>query len=259
MRVFIGANAKEAGFLAGNSAADLIAKAIEKNGYANILLATGASQFETLNQLIRRTDVQWNKVSLFHLDEYINLSETHNASFRKYLRERFLEKVPQLRAAYLINGEADPETECKRLGRLILQHPIDVALIGIGENCHLAFNDPPADFDTEDPYIIIQSLDEDCRRQQVSEGWFRDISEVPATAISISVKQIMRSRHIICSVPDRRKAQAVKDCLEQQISNIYPASVLRTHPDCDLYLDTASASLLSDGHSINENMIEKII
>ena len=250
MKVYVGENAQQAGKAAGDEAADLITAAIAGKGFANILLATGASQFETLKQLISRTDIEWGKVTAFHLDEYIDLPVSHKASFRKYLKERFLDKVAPLKAAYLINGEADPETERRRLGELISRHPIDVALIGIGENCHLAFNDPPADFDTEDAYIIISDLDEDCRMQQVNEGWFNNLAEVPPKAISISVSQIMRSEHIICSVPDLRKAQAVKDCLEKAVSNIYPASILQGHADCRLFLDNASASLLSKDHAV---------
>jgi len=253
MKVYISADAKEMGTAAGNAAADIIAATIKNNGYANILLATGASQFDTLNQLIARTDIQWVKVTAFHLDEYIGLPSDHKASFRKYLKDRFLSKVPHLKAAFLINGEEDPEKERQRLSDIISAHPIDVALIGIGENCHLAFNDPPADFDTDEPYIIINALDEECRRQQVKEGWFDNISDVPARAISMSVKQVMRSKHIIASVPDLRKAKALKNCLEHTVSNVYPASILQNHPDCNLYLDEPSASLLSDNISYYRN------
>jgi glucosamine-6-phosphate deaminase len=257
MKVYIRANAKEMGIAAGNTATDMISETIKNNGYANILLATGASQFETLNQLIIRTDVQWDKVTVFHLDEYIGLPSDHKASFRKYLKDRFLSKVPYLKASYLINGEEEPEKERQRLSDIITAHPIDVALIGIGENCHLAFNDPPADFDTDEPYIIINALDEECRRQQVNEGWFDHISDVPVRAISMSVKQVMRSKHIIASVPDLRKAKAVKNCLEHTVSNVYPASILQNHPDCNLYLDEPSASLLSDDISYYRNGINE--
>lgn len=181
---------------------------------------------------------------MFHLDEYIGLPLSHPASFRKYLLERFITKVPALKAAYLINGESDPIAECARVGALIEQNPIDVALVGIGENGHLAFNDPPADFDTEDPYIVVQ-LDDACRRQQLGEGWFHSLQEVPAQAISMSIKQILKSKHIICSVPDARKALAVKNSLENEVGNLYPASILQTHPHCSFYFDTNSAQLLS--------------
>lgn len=233
----------ELGRAAGKAAAALINQSILEHGEANIILATGTSQFETINQLIQE-DVDWRKVTMFHLDEYIGMPLTHPASFRKYLKERFLEKVPPLKAAYLINGEGNATEECQRLGALIKKHPIDVALVGIGENGHLAFNDPPADFDTEEPYLIV-NLDVPCRKQQMGEGWFNSLDEVPLQAISMSVKQIFKSRHIICSVPDERKAQAVKDSLEQEVSNQYPASILQKHPNCTFYLDEASASLLA--------------
>lgn len=234
---------EELGIAAGKAAADLIRETIAKNGKANIILATGASQFETLNQLIRE-DIDWSKVAMFHLDEYIGLPESSPASFRKYLKERFLEKVTPLRAVYLVNGETNPEAECKRLGEIIQQNPIDVALVGIGENGHLAFNDPPADFETQIPYLVV-NLDEQCRNQQFGEGWFKSINDVPTQAISMSVQQILKSKHIICSVPDRRKAQAVKDSLEQPVSNKYPSSILQLHPNCRFYFDKASAELLS--------------
>ncbi len=240
----ISPNAEELGKVAGAAAAQLIRKAIAKNGSANIILATGTSQFQTLNQLVSEPGIDWSKVVMFHLDEYIGLSITHSASFRKYLQERFISKVPDLKAAYLISGETDPKKECERLGKLISKHPVDVALVGVGENGHLAFNDPPADFETEQPYLVVE-LDEPCRKQQLGEGWFKSIGEVPRQAISMSVKQIMKSKHIICSVPDERKATAVKNTLEQKVSNLYPASILQRHPDCTLYLDKASASQLS--------------
>lgn len=235
---------KELGQKSGDWAANIIKKAIAEKGQANIILATGTSQFETLQQLLTHTDIDWSKVVMFHLDEYIGLPITAPASFRKYLKERFIDKVPPLKAYHLINGEADPEQECARLGDLIEQYPIDMAQVGIGENGHLAFNDPPANFDTEQPYIIV-NLDEACRRQQFNEGWFATMDDVPKQAISMSIRQILKSKFIVCSVPDERKAQAVKDCVELSISNLHPASILRTHPDCKLYLDKDSASLLS--------------
>lgn len=243
MEISITNNPAELGLAAGKAAANLIRETIVKNGKANIILATGVSQFETLNQLIKE-DIDWSKVTMFHLDEYIDLPESAPASFRKYLKERFLEKVPPLKNSFLINGEIDPETECKRLGEIITENPIDVALVGIGENGHLAFNDPPADFETERPYLIV-NLDEQCRNQQFGEGWFKTLEEVPKQAISMSVQQILKSKHIICSVPDSRKAQAVKDSLEQPVSNNYPSSILQLHPDCRFYFDSASAQLLA--------------
>jgi glucosamine-6-phosphate deaminase len=243
MDIQIAADNKELGEKAGTAAAQFIREAIKRNGHASIILATGTSQFETLSQLISQ-DVDWSRVVMFHLDEYIGLPVTHPASFRKYLQEKFLSRVSPLKAAYLINGEVDPKTECDRLGQLICNHPIDVALVGIGENGHLAFNDPPADFDTEEPYIVVD-LDEPCRMQQLGEGWFTSLKEVPPQAISMSVKQIMKSKTIVCSVPDSRKAMAVKNTMEQMVSNQYPASILQLHPHCHFYLDQESASLLS--------------
>src|SRR5690606_36418103 len=244
MKINIYKNPLKLGEAAGNLAAQLIKETINEKGQANIILATGTSQLETINQLIKE-DIDWSKVVMFHLDEYIGLPMTELASFRKYLKDRFLDKVPPLKEAYLINGESDPEGEIAKLKAIIEKHPIDVALVGIGENGHLAFNDPPADFDTEEPYLIVD-LDEQCRKQQMGEGWFASLEEVPAQAISMSVKQIVKSQHIICSVPDERKAQAVKNSLEQPVSNMFPASILQLHPNCSFYLDEASASLLSN-------------
>jgi len=244
MEIIVSKTVEALGKTAGHQAAQLIRQAIEENGSANIILATGTSQFNTINQLVQTPGINWSRVTMFHLDEYIGLAITHGASFRKYLKERFIEKVPSLKAAHLINGEENAEAECERLGTIIQQHPIDVALVGIGENSHLAFNDPPADFETEQPYIVVE-LDEPCRRQQLGEGWFATLEDVPKQAISMSIKQIMLSQHIICSVPDSRKADAVKNSLEQRVSNLYPASILQTHPHCTLYLDEQSAALLS--------------
>lgn len=235
---------EQLGETAGKAAAALIRESIADQGQANVILATGASQFAILQQLIRE-EIDWSRVVMFHLDEYIGLPITHPASFRKYLQERFLDQVPALKASYLISGEGNAQAEIERLGALISAHPIDVALVGIGENGHLAFNDPPADFDTEEPYLIVE-LDTACRQQQFGEGWFPTLEDVPTQAISMSVRQIMKTRHIICSVPDERKAQAVKDTLENPISNLFPASILRSHPNCSLYLDEAAASLLLD-------------
>jgi glucosamine-6-phosphate deaminase len=243
LKVHISDHAKGLGSLAGLRAAELIKQTISKKGFANIILATGTSQFETIQQLISDPEIQWDRVQMFHLDEYIGLSITHKASFRHYLNVRFIDLVPTLKKAHLINGELDPIQECTRLAELILKNPIDVAMVGIGENGHLAFNDPPADFDTEKPYIVVE-LDEACRAQQMGEGWFETMNDVPKQAISMSIKQIMKSAHIVCSVPDARKAQAVTDCLTKPVSNLYPASILQNHAHCDLYLDASSASLL---------------
>jgi glucosamine-6-phosphate deaminase len=230
---------KEAGQLAGET----IREAIKKRGRANIVLATGTSQFETLRTLTQE-DIEWSQVNMFHLDEYIGLPESSPASFRKYLKERFVEVVSTLKDVHFINGESDPVKECLRLGKVIKKNQIDVALIGIGENGHIAFNDPPADFETEEPFIIVD-LDATCRRQQYQEGWFNHIDEVPEQAITMSVKQIMKSAKIICSVPERRKAEAIRDCFENPVSPLHPASILQTHSDCICFLDKYSSLLLN--------------
>lgn len=245
MFISIRNDSSQAGIEAGKRAASLIRQSVESKGHARIILATGSSQFETLNQLTEEEGIDWSKVTMFHLDEYIGLPVSHKASFRKYLQERFINKVPALENVNLINGEADPAQECQRLESLISESPIEVALVGIGENGHLAFNDPPADFETERAYLVVR-LDEQCRQQQVNEGWFRSINEVPTMAISMSVKQIMLSKQIVCTVPGARKAKAVKNTLERRVSNCYPASILQNHPDCYLFLDNESASLLND-------------
>lgn len=244
MKTIIRRDADDLGIGAGKHAATSIRQALGEQGNANIILATGTSQFQTLHQLMIEPDIDWTKVVLFHLDEYIGLPISHPASFRKYLMERFISKVSPFREVHLIDGEGDPISECRRLNDLIAVHPIDVALVGIGENCHLAFNDPPADFKTEEPYIVVD-LDDQCVQQQLGEGWFPSVSEVPRHAISMSIKQILKSKEIVCSVPDSRKALAVKNCLEQEVNNLYPASILQTHPHCTLFLDTSSAALLS--------------
>ncbi len=253
MNIIIANDPLELGKLSVIAAADLIRQAISRSGQANIILATGASQLNTLNQLVSEKDIDWGKVVMFHLDEYIGLPETSGASFRKYLKERFLNKVPALKASYLVNGETDPVAECKRLNSIIEQHPIDLALVGIGENGHLAFNDPPADFDTELPYIIVD-LDEECRKQQFNEGWFSSVDDVPRQAISMSIRQICKSDHIICSVPDTRKAEAVKNCLENPVSNLFPASILQKHSNCIFFLDKFSASLIHDVRKLNPDL-----
>jgi glucosamine-6-phosphate deaminase len=243
MEIIISETRELAGIKAAQTGAGLIRKAILDRGEANIILATGASQFEMLDELVR-SEVDWSRVTVFHLDEYIGLTENHDASFRKYLKERFADRVSVKQFVY-VNGNTDPHEECVRLGKLISRHPIDVALVGIGENGHLAFNDPPADFDTEEPYIVV-TLDEACRRQQLGEGWFKTLADVPAKAISMSIRQIMKSGSIICTVPDERKAIAVSNTLYGEISPDCPASILREHPRVLLYLDSASASLTTD-------------
>tara|TARA_R110002124_G_scaffold55942_8_gene158366 strand:+ start:249 stop:986 length:738 start_codon:yes stop_codon:yes gene_type:complete len=244
MNIRIYDSKKNMGEAAGNVAAELIRQAIAQKGEAVIVTATGASQFETVDQLVAAEGIDWSKVTMFHLDEYIGLPVTHPASFRKYLQERYIDRIPAFKAYYLINGENDPELETQRLNELISEHTIDLAMVGIGENGHLAFNDPPADFDTKDPYIVV-NLDNACRMQQHGEGWFNSLEEVPTQAISMSVSQILKSEHLLCTVPDLRKAAAVKACLEGEISNLNPASILRTHPNTQFIFDQEAASLLT--------------
>lgn len=233
----------ELGETAAREAAAVIREAIDARGAARVVAATGASQFEFLDALAREGGIDWGRVTCFHLDEYVGLPESHPASFRKYLRERFASRV-RPGTFHFIDGEApDPRAECRRLGALISQDEVDVAFAGIGENGHLAFNDPPADFETDEPYLVVD-LDEDCRRQQVGEGWFKEIDEVPRRAISMSIRQILKARRIICVVPDARKALAVRDCFELEVSPLHPASALRLHEGTSLYLDRESASLL---------------
>lgn len=232
------------GKAAAEKAAEILKDAINKKGEVSLVIATGASQFEFLEDLTRITSIDWGKTTMFHLDEYVGLSENHPASFRRYLRDRFICKVYPGHI-HLVGGDAEtPEKECERLNGIISQKEVDVAFVGIGENGHLAFNDPPADFHTEKPYIIVE-LDNACRRQQLGEGWFKSFEDVPKKAISMSVKQIMKSKHIICTVPDKRKAQAVKNCFKgDEISPEYPASILKKHNNCFVFLDDQSSIYL---------------
>lgn len=228
---------------AANQAADLIRQAIAARGQAYLIAATGTSQFEFLDALVLQPSIDWGQVTFFHLDEYVGLPKTHPASFRRYLQERIVDRI-QPRAFHFLHGDApDPATECRLVGELISRQTIDAAFVGIGENGHLAFNDPPADFETEQPYLIVE-LDEACRRQQVGEGWFESIEAVPTQAISMSIQQILQARNVLCVVPDQRKATAVRDCLELAVSPLHPASILKRHPRTTIYLDTESAALL---------------
>jgi glucosamine-6-phosphate deaminase len=231
---------------AAEKAATILNEVIKRKGQATFVAATGASQFEFLDALIAEHKIEWSKTTMFHLDEYLGLPETHPASFRRYLKERLIERVHP-KSVYLIQGDTpDPEAECRRLNKVIGGYKIDIAFVGIGENGHLAFNDPPADFETENPFIIVQ-LDEACRRQQLGEGWFESLEEVPHRAISMSINQIMRSQAIICVVPDRRKQQAVYLTLTGEIGPMNPASILREHDNAHIFLDAEAARLL-DSH-----------
>jgi glucosamine-6-phosphate deaminase len=244
MQIDISPDKQELGRRAAAQGAQILRNTIAKNGHANIIVATGASQFEMLQNLVREEGIDWSKVTAFHLDEYVGIPLSHPASFRKYLQERFIDELPlPIGQFHPINGEGDVQAECDRVGRLISQAPIDVAFVGIGENGHLAFNDPPADFETEEPYLVV-NLDQACRQQQMGEGWFPTLEDVPERAISMSIQQILKSQIIITSVPDERKAQAVKNCLQGPITPDAPASVLQNHEGTTIYLDEASASLL---------------
>ena len=243
MFVSISKDKYELGKKAAENGSKFIRKALAEKGYANIIVATGASQFEMLSELVKAPDIDWSKVSVFHLDEYVGLPEDHPAGFRKYLRERFIAKLPTApKKFYPVSKEGMAE-----LGAILKQTTIDVAFVGIGENGHLAFNDPPADFDSDEAYLIIE-LDEKCRRQQLGEGWFKTFEDVPTHAVSMAIKQIMMSKAIICSVPDARKAEAVAGALEGPLSNLCPSSIMQMHPECWLYLDPDSAKLLKKSY-----------
>jgi glucosamine-6-phosphate deaminase len=228
---------------AATDAANALRQALNESGSARIIAATGAAQFDFLELLTQTSGIDWSKVEMFHLDEYIGIPADHPASFRKFLLERLINKTGITRY-HLLDGDRDPQQVIAAVTAEIRKAPIDVAFVGIGENGHLAFNDPPADFETDEAYIVVE-LDQACRRQQMGEGWFRSISEVPERAISMSVRQILKAKVIICIVPDARKANAVKACLEGEISPLAPASILRTHPNTTLYLDQQSSALLS--------------
>jgi glucosamine-6-phosphate deaminase len=224
-------------------AATVLRRAIVDHGRARMVVATGTSQLDFLEALTKAENIDWERVEMFHLDEYVGLPITHPASFRKYLLERLILKTG-ITKYHLLDGNGDLGEVVRRVGENLSSTPVDVAFVGIGENGHLAFNDPPADFETAEPYLIV-NLDEACRRQQVAEGWFTDISEVPRRAISMSVRQILRAKEILSVVPDSRKARAVKLSIEGEIGPMAPASILRTHPAVTVYLDRESAGLLS--------------
>lgn len=244
MNVIVSDTVEQMGQKAAEDGAVFLRSAIAERGEANLIVATGASQFTVLEALVKQPDIDWSKVTGFHLDEYIGLPLSHKASFRGYLKERFVDQV-SLKDFHYIDGEVNPITdETARLAALISEKPIDVAFVGIGENGHLAFNDPPADFDTEEPYIVVD-LDDACRQQQLGEGWFPTFDDVPKQAISMSIRQIMKTAAIVCSVPDERKATAVKNSIEGPVTPDVPASMLQQHQQVTIYLDKAAASQLS--------------
>ncbi len=239
MEIRICKDSEALGKSAAKETAQILKDAIAKNGVARIVLSTGASQFDTLKALVEEDGIKWECVEMFHLDEYVDLPETHVASFRKYLKERFVAKVGTLKAAHFVDGTK----ECiARLTEEIRKSPIDVGLIGIGENAHIAFNDPPADFDTKEAYIIV-NLNERCKQQQMGEGWFATIDDVPKQAVSMTAHQIMQCKKIISCVPYKVKAEAIEKTVKaDSVTNLVPATLLKTHPDFILYVDTDSAS-----------------
>jgi len=229
---------------AAEQAADSIRKSIASSGRCRVVLATGTSQFEFLDFLTKADGIDWKKVEAFHLDEYVGMPVTHPASFRKILLERVIHKTGITNYHFVESDAADLSAAVREVGRQLTSSPIDIAFVGIGENGHIAFNDPPADFETEEPYLVVE-LDELCRRQQVGEGWFADISEVPTRAVSMSPRQIVKAREIVAVVPDQRKAKAIRLCMEGEVRPEAPASILRKHPNATVFLDENSASLLS--------------
>ena len=227
---------------AANHAAATIRDAISQRGQARIIAATGASQFDFLDALTKTPGIDWNRVEMFHLDEYVGMSDQAPASFCRYLRERLIDKVG-LKNHHLLDGTGDPSTVIARTSAEIRKAPIDIAFVGVGENGHLAFNDPPADFDTEEAYIVVD-LNEACRRQQLGEGWFPTLADVPRQAISMTIHQIMKAEHVLCIAPDARKASAIKACFNGEVSSTAPASILQRHPNATIYLDKESSALL---------------
>ncbi len=230
---------------AAERASVVLNRALEEKKAVRLIVATGNAQFKFLEKLYERTDIDWSRITLFHLDEYVGLPRTHPASFAGYIQSRIVDKLHPGKA-FLIDGSApDPEAERRRISSLVAKAPVDVAFVGIGENGHLAFNDPPADFETDEPYLVVD-LDERCRLQQVGEGWYSDLAEVPRQAFSMSIKQIMKCTTILAIVPEKRKAEAAQACLSKtaKVAPEHPASILKTHPDVHVYLDADSASLL---------------
>ena len=245
MQIDVSESKGDMGKRAAARGAQVIRETLTRQGRASIIVATGASQFEMLASLVSEPDIAWDRVTVFHLDEYVGLPFNHPASFRKYLWQRFHSRLPMpVKDFHYINAEQDAQSECQRIGAIIQDHVVTAAFIGIGENGHIAFNDPPADFEADEPYLVV-GLDDACRTQQVGEGWFGSLDEVPRRAVTMSVRQIMKSESIICTVPDERKAKAVLAAVEGDVTRLAPASILQRHPDCHLYLDTSAASLLT--------------
>lgn len=244
MLLAVADNREKMGKYSARKAAECLKAAIATKGEARIIVATGSSQFEVLSHLVAEPGIDWTKVDGFHLDEYIGVPIDHPASFCGYLKERFVDRVP-LRSFLFLDGTQDAKTVIQMASEKIASHKVDLAMVGIGENSHLAFNDPPANFETEDPYIIV-ALDEACRQQQVGEGWFPSLDAVPKQAISMSIRQILKTEKIICSVPDERKAVAVRNSIQGHVTPQVPASILQRHADVELVIDRAASKLLND-------------
>lgn len=243
MKLIISNTKEELGNASAIHAAKLVNDAIAKQGYARILLSTGASQFPFFVEFVKQ-NIDWSKVEMFHLDEYVGISEEHPASFKRYLLDRFV-NVVNLKCAYLINGQKNPEETIAELTALLNEKPVDVGLIGIGENGHIAFNDPPADFDDQRAYKVV-TLDERCLQQQIGEGWFKNVDETYKQAISMTCSQIMKCKSIISVVPYKVKAEAIYNTLTRDLTPDVPATLLKQHIDCTIYCDKDSASLLTD-------------
>lgn len=246
MKIYVDESAAALGQRAADETARRICEAVEERGECRLLLSTGASQFPLFDALTVKKYVPWNRVVMFHLDEFVDMEDSHPASFRRYLRERFIDRVHP-GAYHLVSGEGDVQANIAALTVELRRAPVDIALIGIGENGHIAFNDPPADFDSREAYRVV-TLEERCRRQQLGEGWFASLDEVPMRAVSMTVYQIMQSRAILSVVPDARKAEAIAKTLQAPaVTNLIPATILREHPDWTLYLDRDSASMVDEG------------
>jgi glucosamine-6-phosphate deaminase len=252
MRVNVLENAEALGKAAAAFTAQVMKDAIAKQGRVRLVLSTGASQFETLEALAKQ-NLDWSKVEMFHLDEYVSLSDMHPASFRKYLKERFVDLVP-IQQVHYVSGEGNILKNMEKLTIEIKKEPIDIALIGIGENAHIAFNDPPADFETNESYIVV-NLDEKCKEQQVREGWFNTVDEVPKQAITMTVHQIMQSKCIVSCVPHKTKANAIRSFFENEVSSSVPATILKTHSDFTLFLDKQSTSETDERFILGEGKV----
>lgn len=244
MKIVVAKDRIAMGSYTAEQAASHLRQCLSQKSECNLVIATGSSQFEVLDSLVNQPNIDWSRVNGFHLDEYLGIDRSHSASFCGYLANRFVDRLP-LKSFLYLDGTKLPELLRTQASEQLAERTIDLLLCGIGENGHLAFNDPPANFETDDPYLIVE-LDEACRRQQVGEGWFDSLEQVPTQAISMSINQILKAQKILCSVPDQRKAEAVRNTVEGELSPMVPASALRRHPDVTLVLDEASATMLSE-------------